>query len=233
MPESATRFMRRSPVAADVYPRRVLASLAVVALVLTGGCVGFLAGEEPLAFDADPVAVADDARSEAGYEAIQVESMTTNQSFTVAGETRNVSVTSRVAAYQRAVDLGPLGEAPFARFTVFATPGIEVAGQTLNPVGELSDRELALRLQSQYDSIEDVRFAGNRTVEILGEPRTVSRFDATTTVAGVEVDLELHVAKFRHGEDFLVAIAVYPARLDGERARVETMLRGIEHETSS
>jgi len=203
-----------------------------VALLLTAGCIGFLTGEEALAFDADPVRVADDARAEAGYEEVRVESMAVNRSFTVAGETRNVSVTNHVAAYQRAVDLGPLGSEPFARFTVLSTPEVEIAGRTLNPVGGLSDRELATRLQSQYDSIENVRFAGNRTVEVLGEGRTVSRFDATTTVAGTEVDLALHVAKFRHGEDFVVAIGVYPARLDGERARVETMLRGVEHETA-
>ncbi|MEF8791144.1 MAG: DUF6517 family protein [Haloarculaceae archaeon] len=212
--------------------RRALANVAVVALLLTAGCIGFLTGEEALAFDADPVRVADDARAEAGYEEVRVESMAVNRSFTVAGETRNVSVTNHVAAYQRAVDLGPLGSEPFARFTVLSTPEVEIAGRTLNPVGGLSDRELATRLQSQYDSIENVRFAGNRTVEVLGEGRTVSRFDATTTVAGTEVDLALHVAKFRHGEDFVVAIGVYPARLDGERARVETMLRGVEHETA-
>jgi hypothetical protein len=205
--------------------------LSVALVVLTSGCVGFLTGEAALAFDAAPVEVTEDARSEAGYEAVQVESMTTNRSFTVAGQTRNVSVTNHVAAYQRAVELGPLGSEPFARFTVLSTPQVEVAGRTLNPVGELSDRELATRLQSQYDSIEDVRFAGNRSVGTLGESRTVSRFDATTTVAGTEVDLELHVAKFRHGEDFIVTIGVHPERLDGEAARVETMLRGIEHET--
>jgi hypothetical protein len=215
-----------------VSHRRALANVAVVALLLTAGCIGFLTGEEALAFDADPVRVADDARAEAGYEEVRVESMAVNRSFTVAGETRNVSVTNHVAAYQRAVDLGPLGSEPFARFTVLSTPEVEIAGRTLNPVGGLSDRELATRLQSQYDSIENVRFAGNRTVEVLGEGRTVSRFDATTTVAGTEVDLALHVAKFRHGEDFVVAIGVYPARLDGERARVETMLRGVEHETA-
>jgi len=215
-----------------VSHRRVLANVAVVALLLTAGCIGFLTGEEALAFDADPVRVADDARAEAGYEEVRVESMAVNRSFTVAGETRNVSVTNHVAAYQRAVDLGPLGSEPFARFTVLSTPEVEIAGRTLNPVGGLSDRELATRLQSQYDSIENVRFAGNRTVEVLGEGRTVSRFDATTTVAGTEVDLALHVAKFRHGEDFVVAIGVYPARLDGERARIETMLRGVEHETA-
>jgi hypothetical protein len=211
--------------------RRTLATLSIVALLLTAGCVGFLTGAEALSFEADPVEVADDARSEAGYETVQVESMQTNRSFTVAGETRNVSVTNHVAAYQRTVELGPLETEPFARVTVLATPQVEVAGRTLNPVGELSDRELATRLQSQYDSIDDVRFAGNHTVEILGESRTVSRFDATTTVAGTEVDLELHVTKFRHGEDFVVAIGIYPARLDGEADRVETMLRGIEHET--
>ena len=211
--------------------RNTLAGLAVALLVLTGGCVGFLTGEESLSFDAEPVEVTDDARSAAGYEAVRVEPMERNRSFTVAGQTRNVTVTNHVAAYQRAVDLGPLGTEPFARVTVLATPQVEIAGRTLNPVGELSDRELATRLQSQYDSIEDVRFAGNRSVEILGADRTVSRFDATTTVAGAEVDLVLHVTKFRHGEDFIVGIGVHPARLDGERARVETMLQGIEHRT--
>ena len=209
---------------------RALAGLAVALLVLSGGCIGFLAGEEPASFEADPVEVADGHQSEAGYETVRVGTNTTSRTFGVAGETRNVSVTNRVASYQRAVELGPLGSAPFARFTVLATPQVEVLGRTLNPVGGLSNRDLALRLQSQYDSIEDVRFVGNRTVEILGEDRTVSRFDATTTVAGAEVDLALHVTKFRHGEDFVVAVAVYPARIDGERARVETMLRGIEHD---
>ena len=215
-----------------MYHRRVLTGLAVVALVLSAGCVGFLAGDEPLAFESGPVQVADANQSEAGYETVSVGANTPNQSFPVAGETRNVSVTNHVASYQRAVELGPLGSAPFARFTVLSTPQVEVAGQTLNPVGGLSNRDLALRLQSQYDSIEDVRFVGNRTVETLGEPRTVSRFGATTTVAGVDVDLALHVSKFRHGDDFVVAIAVYPARLDGETDRVEAMLRGIEHETA-
>ncbi|MFC6943173.1 DUF6517 family protein [Salinirubellus sp. GCM10025818] len=214
-----------------MHHRRAPAGLVLAFLVLSSGCIGFLAGEEPATFEADPVEVADARQSGAGYETVRVGANTATQSFTVAGETRNVTVTNHVASYQRAVDLGPLGEAPFARFTVLATPQVEVLGQTLNPVEGLSNRDLALRLQSQYDSIEDVRFVGNRTVEILGEPRTVSRFDATTTVAGVGIDLALHVTKFQHGGDFVVAIAVYPARLDGEAARVEAMLRGIQHET--
>ena len=210
--------------------RRSLASLAVVLLVLVGGCVGVLTSDGSLAVEADPVEVADGPREDAGYETVREESMTVNRSFTVAGETRNVSVTNHVAAYGRAVELGPLSTEPYARVTVLSTPQVEVAGRTLNPVGELSDRELATRLQSQYDSIEDVRPAGNRTVEILGEDRTVSQFDATTTVAGTEVDLRLHVTKFRHGEDVVVAIGVHPARLDDEGDRVRTMFRGIEHE---
>ncbi len=213
--------------------RRVIANVAVATFLLTAGCIGFLTGEEPLAFEASPVEVTDDARSDAGYETVRVEAVEERRSFTVAGETRNVSVTNHVASYQRAVELGPLGSEPFARFTVLATPAVEISGQTFNPVGGLSARELAARLQSQYDSIDDVRFVGNRTVEILGEGRTVSRFDATTTVAGTEVELDLHVTKFRHGEDFVVAVAIYPARLDGERARVGTLLRSVEHGTAN
>lgn len=210
---------------------RVLGCLAVALLVVSSGCVGVLTGERALAFEADPVGVAEDTREEAGYETLRVERMTVNRSFTVVGETRTVSVTNHVAAYGRAVELGPLSTAPYARVTVLATPQVELAGRTLNPVGELSNRELVTRLQSQYESIEDVSHAGNRTVEILGEDRTVSRFDATTTVAGVELDLLLHVTKFRHGGDFVVAVGVHPARLDGEDDRVRTMFRDVEHES--
>lgn len=227
---SAIGLFRERRLSQDVRDRRALANVAVAALLLTAGCVGFLTGEEALSFDASRVVVADDAHSEAGYEEVRVESTETNQSVTVAGQTRTVSMTNRVAGYQRAVELGPAGNRSFAQFTVFTTPLIEVAGQTLNPLTGVSDREVVAQLRTGYDSLEDVRPAGNRTVEVLGEGRTVSRFHATSTVAGKEVDLTLHVTKFRHGEDVVVAVAIHPARLDGERARVETMLGGIEHE---
>lgn len=210
--------------------RRTLAVVALAALLLTAGCVGFLTGESALSFDADPVRVADDAHAEAGYEEVRVETTGNNRSVTVAGETRTVSMTNHVAGYQRTVETGPSGNRSFAQFTVFASPQIEMAGRTLNPLAGVSDRELLDRLRSGYGSLEDVRHAGNRTVEVLGGDRTVSRFEATTTRAGTEVPLVLHVTTFTHGEDVLVAVAIHPAPLDGEQARVGTMFRGIEHE---
>lgn len=213
--------------------RRVLVTAAVVVLFLTTGCVGFLTGSEPLTFDAAPVEVSDDATAEAGYEVARVEPTRTNQSFTVAGRTRTVSVTSHVAGYLRPVERGPDGNGSFAQFTVFATPRIEVVGQPLNDIAGASDREVVARLRTGYDPLEDVQPVGNRSVEVLGEDRTISRFRATSTGTGREVDLALEVTSFHHGEDVVVAVAIYPERLDGEATRVGTLLRGIEHGTAN
>lgn len=210
--------------------RRTLPVVAFAVLLLTAGCVGFLTGESALTFDASPVEVVDDAHAEAGYEEVRVETTGNNRSFTVAGETRTVSLTNRVAGYRRTAETGPSGNRSYAQFTVFATPQVDVAGRTVNPLAGVSDRELIDRLRSGYGSLEDVRATGNRTVEVLGEERPVSRFAATTTRAGTEMSLVLHVTTFTHGEDVLVAVAIHPAHLDGERTRVETMLRGIDHE---
>jgi hypothetical protein len=212
-----------------VSDRRVLTLALLVLFVATSGCVGFLTGTEGLTFASSDVSVSAQASDEAGYETIRVESLNRSRTFEAAGQERNVTVVNHVAEYQRSVSLGPLGELPFARFTVLSTPQVEVAGQSFNPLADRSNRELARNLQDTYDRIEDVRFDGNRTVTVLGEARTVSRFTADARIAeGQTIDVYVHVASFRHDEDFLVAVAVHPQRLD-EGNRVDTMLSGIEH----
>jgi hypothetical protein len=211
--------------------RRYVA-VALVAVVLTSGCLGFLTGSETLEVAAEPVAVSDGAQDDTGYSEARKEPQTVNQTFEVAGESRTVNVTNHVAEYKRSPDLPAFGDQEVARFTVFSTPKVEIAGRTLNPVGELSNRDLALRLQEQYESIQDVALVENRTVTALGEERRVSKFEATaTTKGGQETDVILHVANFEHGEDFLVVVAIYPQQLDGEQEHVDRLFEGIEHET--
>lgn len=48
--------------------RRTVAAAAVVAVLVTSGCIGFLTGEESLAFESEPIAVTDAALEETGYE---------------------------------------------------------------------------------------------------------------------------------------------------------------------
>ena len=213
--------------------RRQLAAALLVVLLVSSGCIGFLTGSSALTFEADDVRVSEQALSDTGYEESRDTTQEITRTFTAAGESRNVTVTNHVAEYQRSVSL--LGTSqPYARATVISSPEVEVAGQTFNPLADLSNRDLAQQLQSEYETVQNVRFEENRTVTVLGDEVTVSKFSAeATTEGGQSVDVYVHVTKTRDGDDFVVGVAVYPQALDDEQESVDTLLAGIQHETSS
>lgn len=208
--------------------RRVVASLLVATLVLASGC-SFITGESALEFTANDTSVSQSAQSETGYEEARDTEQTITRNFSVADQSRTVKVTNKVAEYKRQVDLGPLGSSEFARFTVLATPKVEVLGKTFNPVGDMSNAELATQIQTEYQTVENVEPAGERTTTMLGEETTVSKFSAEAqTVEGQSVDVYLHVAQVEDGDDFVLAIAVHPQQLD-EQENVDRLLAGVQH----
>lgn len=209
--------------------RRFLA-VALVAVLLTSGCLGFITGTQAKTFESKPVSVSDSARSQAGYQEVRVEAQTHERTFSAAGQSRTVKVTNHLAEYSRSAQVPVLADQEVARFTVLSTPKVTVLDRAFNPIAGKSNRQLAQRLQEKYETISDVQLVGNRTVTALGSGRSVSKFTATaTTVAGKETDVVLHVASFPHGEDIIVAVAVYPKQLDGEQAKVDTLISGIQH----
>ncbi|MFB6116969.1 DUF6517 family protein [Halosegnis sp.] len=209
--------------------RRTVAALALAAVLVTSGCVGFLTGGESLTFEAEPVQVSDSARQDAGYEQERRTTQTINRTFTAAGQERDVSVTNHLSEYSRSADT-VLSDQQVARMIVLSTPQVKVAGQgPFNPVGELSNRELVSRVTQKYDSIQNVRFESNRTLTMLGEETTVSKFRADATLqGGQEVEVFLHITKIQHEGDFVVAVAVHPTQID-EQERVDTLFRGVDH----
>lgn len=212
--------------------RRQLAAALLVVLVVSSGCIGFLTGQSALTFAANDLSVSEQARNDTGYEEATDDTQVVNRTFSAGGQSRNVSVTNHVAEYQRSVSLLENSQ-PLARMTVVSSPAVEVAGQTFNPLGDLTNRELAQQLQSEYETVRNVKFEGDRIETVLGEEVTVSKFSAeAVTETGQSVDVYVHVTKTRDGDDFIVGIAVYPQRLDGEQQAVDTLLSGIEHESS-
>lgn len=211
---------------------RWLATALLAMLVVSSGCVGVLTGNEPLTFEASPVSVSSTALADAGYEEVRSTTQEMNREVSAAGQTRDVVVTNQVTEYARTVDAGPLGSGEFARFVVVSTPAVDVLGQTFNPVGEMSNRELAELAQDQYQGLENLQSAGERRVSVLGTQATVSRFTADATVQGTDqsVELTLHVTRIRDGGDFIVVIAAHPTLLPGEADRVDTMLGGVQHD---
>jgi hypothetical protein len=211
--------------------RTSIAAVALAVVTVTAGC-GFLLGTESLSFSASPATVGDSALSETGYEETNVTEQTASREFTVADQTRTVELTNHLAQYERQAELGELGSQPAGVFTVFATPEVEVAGQTFNPIQGLSERDVAEQFQSNYEGISVGERTGNVTMTALGADRTVEQFDGTATLGGADVDVVIEITKFKHGSDYVVALAVYPERLDGEHEHVVTMLEGLEHEAS-
>lgn len=211
--------------------RRIALVVGLAGLLAMSGCLGFITGSESLSFESDTVAVDSGTQDDTGYEEVRRESTTITKSYTVAGQTRNVTVTNHVAEYARKVKAPVLGEQQAARFTVLATPQVTIAGQgPFNPVGDFSNRELAMRLQEQYETVKNVRFEENRTRTMLGKETTVSKYRADAkTGSGQSVEVFLHITKVEHEDDFVIAVAVYPTALDSEEEQVDTMLSGIDH----
>jgi hypothetical protein len=210
--------------------RTGLLTVLVALLVVSSGCVGLITGET-VAFEAEPASVDDAALETTGYDEARDEAQTLTRNVSVVGQERTVRITNHVAEYNRSVDLGPLGELEFARLILLSTPGATVAGQSLNPLASQSNRQLVERLVQRTERVSDVQSEGNRTVQILGEDRTVSEFTGTSDVQGQEIDIRLHVASFEHEGDVVVAVAIHPERID-ERDRVDTLLGAIQHPSS-
>lgn len=171
----------------------------------------------------------DAALDETGYTEQRREAVDQNQTFSVAGEEREVRVTNHLTEYARSTDV-LFTDKQVSRFTAFSTPEVKIAGQgPFNSVGDLSTRELALRLQEQYDTIENVRHESNRTVTALGDERGVSKFRADATLeSGEDVEVFIHVTKFRHEGDYIIAVAVNPTQVD-EESNVDRLIEGLDH----
>ncbi|MGQ4554466.1 DUF6517 family protein [Halobellus sp. GM3] len=212
--------------------RRALAAVAVALLLTTSGCIGFLTGDEALTFAADPAAVDDTAVEEAGYELNDTRTVAVNRTFEVAGQEREVVASNELTSYDKEFDLGPLGEAQLGLFTVVSTPAVEIAGRTLNPIGSYSNARLVEFVQQRYSGMSDIERVSEQNITVQGTQTTVTKFSATATVEGQEVDVFIHVTKYRDGDDFILALGVYPQQLSGEEENVLSMMRAIEHPAS-
>jgi hypothetical protein len=208
---------------------RVLAVLlAVGVLTSTAGCLGVITGTEPLSFSAEPAVVAESAASSAGYSSTGTRTLEVNRTFEIAGQERRVVVSNHVTTYEKSLDLVVI-EAKLGVFTVLSTPAVEIAGRTFNPIGDYSNERLVELVQSRYSGLSDVRPVSSRTITVDGTETEVTKFAAKATVRGQQIDVFIHVTKYRDGEDFVVAIGVYPQRFDGEERNVISMMRAIQH----
>ncbi|MFB6154808.1 MAG: DUF6517 family protein [Haloferacaceae archaeon] len=211
-------------------PRQTTTVAAVLAvLVLTSGCIGFITGNEALELEAKKAVTDQSVANDAGYElnGSQADSLERNLSF--AGVTRKVRVTNWVTTYDKSVDVPVVGSMRLAMFGIVTTPAVDVAGKARNPIGDYSNDRIIRLFASKYDGLSNAHRVGSQNLTVLGTDTEVTKYEATTTVQGRDVEVYAHVTKLRHDSDFVIAVGVYPKMLDGEQQNVFELLRAIEH----
>lgn len=212
-------------------PTRTRAALGglLAVLVLGAGCLGVVAGSEPLVAAASDARVAPAAVDATDFQAAETRSAWMNRTVEVAGESREVRVRNHVATYRLPPTLGDDGSVSFGAFSVVSTPQVAIAGQPLNPVGRLSHDQLVEQVSARADGVHDVRQVGSSEVTVLGSTAEVTRFSAVVERSGRELPVTVAVTRVEDGEDYVVAVGVYPEGATEVRAQVETLLAGIEH----
>lgn len=210
--------------------RQLIGALAGTGVIATSGCLGILTGEEAYEESASPVRASDDASQETGYELKSVESQEIEETREIAGQERTVVATNWIATYEKTLDHPILGETETGVFAAVSTPAFEIAGQTLSPVKDYSNKKLVTLLASQYEQLavnEEVATNSRSTLDTSFE---VSKFDATATFNGQEIDIFVHVGSLQDGEDFVIPVGIYPQqREDKEEPNVVTLIESLEH----
>jgi hypothetical protein len=236
--------------------RRILLVVAVVGL--STGCLGFLTGGEALAFSANRTVASDAALSETGYQEAQNQTVTNVVNVGVAGQQRQVNLTSYLYTYNRSVDVSDLnesqipglgGDATVSGSSATATPPAGADNATV-PVGNASSlvsfAVLAMpnarvggqsvhplsRLSTEA-LVRQFLDPGDASVRFAGN-HTVNSLDGERTVTTFRVEGQTDAS------DVLVHAATFDAgndyvvvfavhpRVVDERDRVDTLIASLE-----
>lgn len=210
--------------------RQLIGALAGTGVIATSGCLGILTGEEAYEESASPVRASDSASEETGYELESVEAQEIEETREIAGQERTVVAKNWIATYQKTLDHPILGETETGVFAAVSTPAFEIAGQTMSPVNDYSNRELVDLLASQYEQLEVNEEVATNSRSTLGSSVEISKFDATATFNGQEIDIYVHAGSLRDGDDFVIPVGIYPQqREDAEEPNIVTLIESLNH----
>ncbi|WP_323675166.1 DUF6517 family protein [Halorubellus sp. PRR65] len=207
---------------------RSVGVVALVLVVVTSGCIGFVTGEEALVYQANEVSVDADAKTATGYERQLREELVVNQTVS----DRRIEVNNWYARYEKYDDIA---EETTGVLAVVATHRVDVFGHTTNPYANMSYGGILANLTADYDTafgnLENAQFVENETASVLGTDARVGVFATNTTFGGEEVEVKLYVTRVRHGDDVVLAIGGHPTKLPAGEQEILAMLEGIQHET--
>lgn len=212
--------------------QRSLGTVLVLVLVVSAGCSAIL-GDGPLEYAASDVGIAESTVTEAGYESTVDRRHVLNRTIDISNESRQVTITSHIAAYEKSSGNSTLGAV-----VAVSTPQATELGQDLNPLGYLDRDALVERALGLADDRTEVT---GGSVEAVGTTRmtaldttvNVTTFETTVTRDGESIDAIVHATRFEHGSDFVVVVGTYPTDSESSIEEFETLLGGVEHDVET
>lgn len=207
--------------------------LALALLLVSTGCLGFVAGDEPLTYHAERATVADSALGDGatGYTEVSVEQRTVEQSGEELGiGNRTVVVDNWVAQYEKQDDFV---DETVGVLAVVSTHEVDVVGEPMNPVGNMTEGEILDEITGQYETpygtLSDARRTDTLQATMLGHDTDVGVFTTTTEFAGRDVEVNIYVTIVKDGDDYVIAIGGHPTQLPNERDNILELIGSVEH----
>ncbi|ELZ84164.1 hypothetical protein KU306_09055 [Haloferax larsenii] len=221
--------------------KRTAPAVALAFVVLFSGCLG-----GATTFTAEPATIPASAYESHGYVHGNSTLVPLGQRVGVGPVSRTVGVEVWVSGYSKTT-----ADEDVTGLAVISSPNVRVAGQSVNPLASLGNREL---VGAGLDILSDVQALGNvsevnglrevdsRPVTMLGEETELVTYAGTVVVEpgettvdgesvtheGGSVDVRIHLATVEHEGDVIVVIAVHGADVD-ETDAVEALASAVEH----
>lgn len=228
-----------------VTRRKVLVGIGAVGVPSLAGCMDLL--QEGVEAEAKPAIVSETTAEDLGYEYVAMDNFTIDETLEVAGESRDINVTTWVTTYSKDVadfeladddesgdfeeETEELLEQQGAGYAVVSTPSKSIAGQEINPVAHLGDEEIIDEFNEEISegNVTNVEHTGERSVEVLGEAATVKEFDAVMELEdGDESDVRLYMTEVTHEDDIILGVGIHPEGID-ERENMIELTENLEH----
>ncbi|ADJ15077.1 DUF6517 family protein [Halalkalicoccus jeotgali] len=200
--------------------RRTFTVGLLAALGATSGCLGFVRGEDALAFEAVGARPSEGALAETDYRHAHTGVEPLSETIEIGERTREVELTNVVAEYGRDVDLGALGTLPAATFAVLATPQFEVLGRTFHPGERVDPRRLVSELDSTYDAVSVGEELEEWSLTVFDERVDVSTFEGRITIERTEIDARVHVGTASNDDDLVIFAGAHPTAIGDERTAI-------------
>ena len=203
--------------------------VVVVLVAVTAGCSGPL-----MEFSASPATIPESALASTEYHHQNTTEVPLSYPVGMGGLAQPVTVQTWLSAYSPVEN-----DRASAVLVVVSSPDVVLAGQSLNPLTELSNRELTRFVLEQMSDAQrlggisgptGLREVGTRTVTVLGSETSLVSYVGDAPVDGQNVSVTINVLSVTHGSDVIVVLGLHPTSTPHRSIHAE-LAQAIEHES--